>query len=156
MVEGQPVRSDQKAKGRTQPGPVSSDEAGSQTQPTLRSLISVPYKVLRTLVLRTLVPRTLVPRTLVPRTLVLRTLVPRTLVPRTVVPRTALALTRAGLSFVESTLYTSGLVARAFLVAIRLLISDFFSMDMAFFLGRDFFIPPDISVPCTEIAKSYG
>jgi hypothetical protein len=94
----------------------------------------------RTLVPRTLVPRTLVPRTLVPRTLVPRTLVPRTLVPRTLVPRTALALTRAGFSFVESTLYASGLVAIAFLVAIRLLISDFFSMDMAFFPREEIFL----------------
>jgi hypothetical protein len=71
--------------------------------------------------------------------LLARTLLTRTLVPRTLLARTALALTRAGLSFVEATLYTSGLVAIAFLVAIRLLISDFFSMDMAFFLGKRIF-----------------
>jgi hypothetical protein len=76
-------------------------------------------------------------------------------VARTLVARTGLALTRAGCSFVESTLYASGLVAMAFLVAMRLLISDFFSIDIVFSSGRDFFIPADMLVYCTAIAKRW-
>jgi hypothetical protein len=89
--------------------------------------------------MRTAVVRTAVLLTLEVRTAVLLTVALRTGVLRTVALRTAVALTRAGLSFVESTLYAFGLVAIAFLVAIRLLISDFFSMDMTFFLGKRFF-----------------
>jgi hypothetical protein len=39
---------------------------------------------------------------------------------------------------VEATLVASGLVAMAFLVAMRLLMSDFFSIDIFFSSGRVF------------------
>jgi hypothetical protein len=40
---------------------------------------------------------------------------------------------------VDATVVTSGLAAMAFLVAMRLLISDFFSIDILFSLGRVFY-----------------
>ena len=56
-------------------------------------------------------------------------------------------------TFVGATLLTSGLVTIAFLLAVRLLISDFFSIAIACLLLASFFIPPDISDGCTGSAK---
>jgi len=56
-------------------------------------------------------------------------------------------------SFVEPNWLTSGLVTMAFLVAMRLLISDFFSMDMA---CSSFRLPTDVLMYCTAIAKLFA
>src|SRR6266581_3700793 len=54
---------------------------------------------------------------------------------------------------VEVNWLTAGLVTMAFLVAMRLLISDFFSIDIA---CSSFRLPTDVLMYCTAIAKLFA
>jgi hypothetical protein len=57
-------------------------------------------------------------------------------------------------NFVDANWLTPGLVTMAFFVAMRLLISDFFSMDICLLLF--FRLPTDVWLYCTGIAKLVG